>query len=114
MITEATKISTTTNMCSNSISAIRMELLMWPSTGSSAPNAVTSFRCIALLTCSKSIIPDNIYSRTSDTKEPESTIASALTPPNSQHTVAVFTLVIATVTTLRWRLTVEAGGARCF
>ncbi len=62
-----------------------MELLMWPTTGSSAPDAVMTF---------------------SDTKEPESSITSALTPPSFPHTVAAFfDLVVATVTTLQWRLT---------
>ena len=112
-ITGATKLFTTTNVCSNSISPIRMELLMWPNSGSSAPDAVMSFRCLAqLLTHSKSLIPD-ICSHTSYTEEPESSITSALTPPNSPHTVAAFDLVIATVTTVRWRLTVETGGACC-
>ena len=86
---------------------------MLPSTGSSAPDAITSFRFLAQLTHSKSLIHDNICSRTSDTEEPESSITSALTPTNSLHTVAAFDLVVATVSTLRWRLTVEAWGICC-
>ena len=57
----------------------------------------------------ESLIPDNICFSTSDTEEPGSIITSDLTSPNSPHTMAAFDLVVATVATLRWRLTVEAG-----